>query len=42
MYHVSLVVQCIYGLSEKGSEDGDGKEGGELPGGWERVEIVYR
>ena len=27
MYHVSSVVQCIYGCSGEGHEDGDGKEG---------------
>ena len=44
--HVPLAVQCIYGWSNEGGEDGDGKEGSELPGEWERVEIpcplVYR
>ena len=40
MYHVPLAVQCIYGWSNEGSEDGDGKEGSELPEGWERVEIA--
>ena len=28
MYHVSLAVQCRYGWSDEGGEDGDGKEGG--------------
>ena len=37
MYHVPLDVQCIYGWS---NEDGDGKKGCELPGGWERMEIA--
>ena len=40
MYHVSLAVQCICGWSEEGGEDGDGKEGGEFPGGWERLDIA--
>ena len=40
MYHVPLPVQCIYGWSD-GGEDGDGKEGIELPGGWERVEMTW-
>ena len=35
VYHVSLPVQCIYGWSDKGGEDRDGKDGSELPGGWE-------
>ena len=46
MYHVPLAVQCIYGCSEEGGDDSDEKEGSEIPGGWERVEIpwlvVYR
>ena len=29
----------IYGWSDEGGEDGDGMEGSELHGGWERVEI---
>ena len=29
MYHVPLVVQCIYGCND-GGEDGDGKEGSEI------------
>ena len=41
MYHVPLSVQCICGLSDKGGGDGNGKEGSELPGGWERVEIAW-
>ena len=40
MYHVPLAVQCIYGCSDEGGEDGDGKEGSEIRGGWERVEIT--
>ena len=32
---------CIYGWSEEGSEDEDGKEGSELPGGWKIVEIAW-
>ena len=39
MIHVSLVVQCIYGWSNEGGEDGE--EGSELPGEWERVEIAW-
>ena len=31
----------IYGWSNEGHEDGDGKEGSELPGGWERKEIAW-
>ena len=33
MYHVPLAFQCIYGCSE----DGDGKEVSEIPGGGDRV-----
>ena len=39
LYNVPLAVQCIYGWSDEGSEDGDGKEGSEIPGGWERLQI---
>ena len=38
MYHVPLAVQCMYKWSDEGGEDGDGKEGRELHGGWKRVE----
>ena len=31
----------IYGCSDEEGEDGDGKEGGEIPGGRERVEITW-
>ena len=41
MYYVPLDVQCIYGCSGEEHEDGDGKEGSEIPGGWERVEITW-
>ena len=37
---MSLAVQCIYGWSNKGGKDGDGKEGSEFHGGWERVKIA--
>ena len=40
MYHVSLTAQCVYGWSDEGSEDGDGKEGSELHEEWERVKIA--
>ena len=36
-----LAVQCIYGWKDKGGEDGDGNEGSELHGGWERVDIAW-
>ena len=34
MYHVPLALQCIYGYSGEGDENGDGEEGREwrLPG----------
>ena len=38
---VSLSVQCLYGRSDEGGEDGDEEEGSELSGGWERVEIAW-
>ena len=34
-------VQCIYGCRDEGGEDGNGKEGSDIPGGWERVEIAW-
>ena len=40
MYHVPLVFRCIYACSDEGDKDGDGKEGSELPEGWERVGIA--
>ena len=40
VYHVPLAVHCIYDCSDEGGEDGDGKEGSEIPGGWERVELA--
>ena len=40
MHHIPLTVQCIYGWSDEGREDGDGKEGSELSVGWEKVEIA--
>ena len=35
MYHVTLAVQCVYGWSDGGGEDGMGRRGvkSELPGG---------
>ena len=41
MYHVYLSFQCIYEWSDEGVEDGDGKEGSELYGGWERVKVAW-
>ena len=40
MYHVPLAFQCIYGCSDERGEDGDGKEGSEIPRGGKRVEIA--
>ena len=40
MHHVPLGVQCIYEWSDEEDEDGDGKDGNEIPGGWERVKIA--
>ena len=31
MYHIPLAVQCIYGCSDEGGEDGDGRDW-RLPG----------
>ena len=41
MYDVPLPVQCIYGWSAEGGEDGDGKEPSEILERWERVEIAW-
>ena len=41
MYYVLLAVQCIYGCSNEGGKDGDGKEGSEIPGGWKTAEIAW-
>ena len=41
MYHVPLDVQRIYGWGNERGEDGEGKEGSELPGRWEIVEIAW-
>ena len=38
MYYIPLAFQCIYGSSDEGSRNGDGKEGREIPGGGERLE----
>ena len=35
MYHVSLAVQCTYGWSDEGDEEGDGDEGSKILGGGE-------
>ena len=40
VYHVPMVSQSIYGWSDEGGEDGDRKEGNEIPGGLGRVEIT--
>ena len=40
MYHVPLAVGSIYGGSDEGGEDRDGKEGCKIPDGWERLEIA--
>ena len=40
MYHVPLAVQCIHGRSDEGAGNGDGREGSEIPGGGEGVEIT--
>ena len=40
VYHIPLAVQCIYGWSDECGEDADRREGSELNGRWERVEIA--
>ena len=37
MHHIPLALQCIYGRSDEGSENGDGEEGSEISGGEKRV-----
>ena len=32
---------CVCVWSDEGGEDRDGKEGSEIPGGWERGEIAW-
>ena len=41
MYHIPLAVQCIYECSDERGENGVGKEGSVIPGGWEREEIAW-
>ena len=41
MYHVPLAFQSIYRLSVEGCEDGHVKEGDEISGGRERLEITW-
>ena len=41
MYYVPLAVQCIYVWSDEKGEDGDGKEGSEIPVEWKKVEIAW-
>ena len=41
MYHVPLALQCIYGDSDEGGENGNGEEGNEISGGRKRVEIAW-
>ena len=40
MYQVSLALHCIYGCSDEGNENGNGKERSEISGGGKRVEIA--
>ena len=32
MYYVILALQCVYGYSDKRSENGDGEDGSEISG----------
>ena len=36
-----MYLQCIYGRSDEGGENGDGDEGSESSGGGMRVEIAW-
>ena len=40
MYHIPLALQCIYGDSDEGVENGDGEEGRDISRGEKRVEIA--
>ena len=40
MYHVPLALQHLYECIDEGGERGDGKEGSEIPGGGDIVEIT--
>ena len=40
MYHIPLTLQCIYGSSDEGGENGDEEEGSEISGGGKKVEIA--
>ena len=41
MYHAPLALQYIYGCSDEGDEDGDGKEESEIPEGGEIGETTW-
>ena len=41
MYLVPLAFQCIFGCSNEQGEDGDEKEGSEIPRGGKRMEIAW-
>ena len=44
MYRVPLPFQCVYGCSDEGGEDRDGKEGSEIPGDrreWRLPDLLY-
>ena len=41
MYHVPLTLQCLYGRSDEGGENGDGEEKSEISGKGKRGEIAW-
>ena len=40
-FRIDSGMRCIYGWTDEGCEDRDGKEVNEIPGGRERVEIAW-
>ena len=41
MYHISVAFQCIYGGSDEGVENGDGKEGDDISGEGKRIDTAW-
>ena len=41
MYHIPLAFQCTYECGDEESENGDGEDRSEIPGGGEMMEIAW-
>ena len=41
VYHVFKTSKCIHGNSDKGGENGNGKEENDVSGGGERLEFAW-